>query len=202
MFKITDMTNKFFVAAAAAMILFSTQAFAQIGVGAGFNNTTVKTESSLGDTSYGAPGIYFGIDFTQELSFGFSTTGGLVYTACSIDRNSKRRSEQAINIPLSLNYGLEIDPEIRGILSTGPVFGLCTVSRYITDDNFYFNNFKEKDLGRFKFQWNIGVGAELMGRYRFNIGYAFGLNNRNKSKSVPGTVKNNDLHVGVAYLFW
>jgi len=197
------MTKKFFAVAIAALMICSIDAFAQIGVGFGFNNTSVKTESStVGDSSYGVPGVYFGVDYTQELSFGFSVTEGIFYTACSLNKNGRRRSEQAIDIPINLNFSFDVDPEIRAFASTGPVFGLCTVSRYITSGNIYYNNFEENDLGRFKFQWNVGVGAELMGRYRFNIGYAFGMNNRNKSKSVAGTIKNYDLHIGVAYLFW
>lgn len=193
------------VALASALMLTGTDAFAQLSVGFGLDNTTNKTSNSGGNHKENLTGLYFGAEYNFELSLGFGIAPGVYYTTCSKNKHSSgvrhKRNDQAINIPVNLNYGFDLDPEIRIVLFTGPVVGFGTVSRDL-EGNIYTNLFQDTDLSHFKLQWNFGFGAEMMERFRVHVGVARGLNNRNNSKSIAGTIHTHDFHVGISYLLF
>ena len=193
------------LAIAAVLMLAGTNAHAQLSVGVGLDRVGNRTSSSSGNHSEGLFGFYFGGEYNFELSYGFGVAPGIYYSTASKNKHRSgtrhKRNDQTINIPVNLNFSFDLDPEIRIVLMTGPVIGFGTVSRNI-NGNIYTNLFEDSDLSRFKLQWNFGVGADLMDRFRVSMGLAKGLNNRNNSKSIAGTIRSNDFHIGVSYLLF
>ena len=131
-----------FAAAAAALMLFSIDASAQLSIGAGFAKSDLKENVDLASVSQektaNANGLYFGADYTFKFKYGFGFTPGIewVYVA---DKNLKelgilnsntetKFKEHYVNIPLDIDWGIDLKV-VRVFAFAGPTLSFNVSSK-------------------------------------------------------------------------
>ena len=197
-------------AIAAALLLIGTSAFAQ-SFGAGY----VQSTSTNGSSSSAANGFYAGFGYTAEIAPGIALNPGIYYEFLtsssassfgSLFSYSGKTTEHYVNVPFHLSLAYSFAPTFKLYVYGGPTasIGVASTTKESgsiagfggtsTTDNYASGNYS-----RFDILAGGGVGAEVMKKFRVNVGYDFGLLDRNKSDN--GTLKRNRLTAGVAYVF-
>lgn len=185
---------------AASLLLLGTNAFAQISVGGGYvNSTMVSKAGSSSSTSEPSNGFYAGIGYTLPIAGDLQLTPG-VYYEMLFGKNVK---EGYIDIPFHFSYDVYVGnakvfayagPTVScGLFSKG---SLSILGMTIEGDRYGENS----GYGRFDVLLGGGVGMELNDMIRFNVGYNFGMLNRNTS-SLDYKLSRNVLTAGVSFLF-
>lgn len=206
-------------AIAAALMLIGTTAFAQ-NFGAGYVQST-KTD---GSSSVVANGFYAGFGYTAEIAPGIALNPGIYYEMLTnsnaggvnipilgtISGNSKT-TEHYLNIPLHLSFAYSFAPTFKLFLYGGPTanFGIASNTKSTTNASTIIGSGSStstvdhyadgSNYGRFDILAGGGIGAEVMNKLRVNVGYDFGLLDRDNSDN--GTLKRNRLTAGLAFLF-
>lgn len=214
-----------FAAAAATMMMLSIDASAQFSIGAGFAKSDLKEKASLADlkqkeTSH-ANGIYVGADYTFKFKYGLGFTPGLEWVFVG-DKDIRelglggitsdsRFKEHYINVPLNVDWGIDIKNVVRVFVYAGPelsfnvssntkikgsAFGEETGKTKISTKDF-FENLGGKYSG-FDFMFNTGAGVDIADRVRIKFGYSWGMVNRGDSDLK---LHRQQLSIGAAYLF-
>lgn len=203
---------------AASMMLVGTTAFAQMSIGAGYINSSMKT--SIGNNSSTMPynGFYVGGDYTIAEGIGFGISVGAYYSYLTATSSgsfsifgvnigaSSKVEEMYLDIPVHFNYSVEVSPGLRGFVYAGPTFsyGISSTTELggsiggVGGKTNKSNNYAD---GSYKpFDILVGGGAGLdFGRLRFTVGYDLGMLNRVPSDNY--TQKRNVLHAGIGFLF-
>jgi len=197
--------KKFLVAAVAAMMLFSANAFAQFGFGGGFTTLKIggadKSDYTAITGDYSLPGFYFGVNY----DFAFSTVYGLTvepgvyfeHYGKTIDSFSeKSQHANYFKIPLNIKYKYYIDDTIAIGAYTGPRFDFGFGSAMKKIDKLGLG------IKPFDAQWGIGVFFSYSDAVQLRLGYDWGL-----SKVIGGDVykdkklRRNGFHIGINFLF-
>lgn len=203
---------------AASMMLLGTTAFAQVSVGAGYVNSTMKT--TVGGNSSNLPynGFYVGGDYTIAEGVGFGVSVGAYYSYLTATSSastsifginigaSSKVEEMYLDVPVNFNYSVDLTPSMRGFVYAGPAFsfGLSSTTQINASVGGYSGGSGKQDLyadgnyGRFDILLGGGVGLDF-GRLRFTVGYDLGMLNRVSSDNY--TQKRNVLHAGIGFLF-
>ena len=208
-----------FAATAAALMLFSIDASAQLSIGAGFAKSDLKENVDLASVSQektaNANGLYFGADYTFKFKYGFGFTPGIewVYVA---DKNLKelgilnsntetKFKEHYVNIPLDIDWGIDLKV-VRVFAFAGPTLSFnvsskTTVAGSSTEDKVSTKDFMEKlggKYGAFDLMLGAGAGVDVLNMIRVKFGYDWGLVNRGNDDLK---LHRQQLKLGVAFIF-
>jgi len=216
---------KKFIAIAAAIVLFGTQAFAQLSVGAGYLNSTESGKYKNSDDSWtksDSPldlnGAYVGINYTIDLSDlvnGLGITPGIYasalfgkiaeYTVPIIGTKVDASvTDIALNAPVNINFGYDLTSDFKLFAFAGPIFqiGLLnnTVAKVDNNTN-KTNNFDSEDGTRNRFNILIGggLGFEVSEQIQVILGYNHSLMNYLKSDNAKAA--RSQITIGLGYKF-
>ena len=196
---------------AATLMLLGTQAFAQMSVNAGYLNSTLKTKN----TSDNANGAYAGVSFNVPLAGGLAIAPGVYYSMItsketasigSIISGSGTFTEHAINVPVYLNYGIDLARDTKVFLFGGPTlqYGLASNVKYdanvagISGSN-TVSNYDSENFNRMNVYLGGGLGF-LVGAFQITVGYDYGMMNQYKGDNAINCHRSN-LKLGVGFAF-
>ena len=205
-------------AIAAALLLIGTTAFAQ-SFGAGYVQST-KTD---GSSSVAANGFYAGFGYTAKFAPGIALNPGIYYEfltnssagsvgipgLATVSGNSKT-TEHYVNVPLHLSFSYSFAPTFKLFVYGGPTasIGIASNTKSTTSTSTIIgsgsststnDNYASGNYSRFDILAGGGIGAEVLKKIRINVGYDFGLLDRDNSEN--SSLKRNRLTAGVAYVF-
>ena len=189
---------------------------AQVSLGAGFLNSKSITKIESSTANAVMNGFYVGADYCMPIVGGLSMTPGLYYSYStasdaaaigSIISAKGTTSEMYIGVPVNFSYTLNFSDAVKGFVFAGPTFNLGLTSNTKYSGNIAgfsagktVDYYKDSDYGRFEVMLGGGVGLEVS-CIRLTVGYDLGINNRYTGKLDDYTVRRNQLHAGIAYLF-
>ena len=196
---------------AASLMLLGTQAFAQMSVNAGYLNSTLKTKN----TSDNANGAYAGVSFNVPLAGGLAIAPGVYYSMItsketasigSIISGSGTFTEHAINVPVYLNYGIDLARDTKVFLFGGPTlqYGLASNVKYdanvagISGSN-TVSNYDSENFNRMNVYLGGGLGF-LVGAFQITVGYDYGMMNQYKGDNAINCHRSN-LKIGAGFSF-
>ena len=197
-----------------AAMFFAVDAYAQLGVGVGYNlmNTTQKLADESDDESLN--GFY--VEATYDFNFLEAKWGslgiqpGLRYSFAGetesedIPGLTTRASltEHYLDIPVNVKYSYDIMPStLKAYAFAGPVFscGLASSLKVKANDSTAkTNNYKDTTYGRFDIKLGLGAGVTLMEKFDVKLGYNIGLLNRYTGEQIDNFKYKT--HTGVFYL--
>ena len=199
---------------AASLMLLGTQAFAQMSVNGGYLNSTLKS----GNASQNSNGAYAGVSFNIPLAGGLGIAPGIYYsmltsksgdTATIFDVNFSSSStfmEHAINVPLYLNYGIDIADDTKVFLFGGPTLQYGLASTVKLDGNVgsassskTYNNYDNDNFNRMNVYLGGGIGFGISA-ITITVGYDYGMMNQYKGENAVNCHRSN-LKLGVGYAF-
>ena len=167
--------KKFLTALAAAMMLFSVQAYAggKFGVTGGLNFNTAKIKDVKMDAQ---AGWNVGLTYNLDLPLGFSLQPALVYTQkgalVGTDAVSVKQSVGSLNLPVSVQWGPDL-LVARPFVDVTPYVGYSLVNKVTAD----VLGISTGDKGKNSFEYGLGVGAgldvwklQVIVRYNWNFG--------------------------------
>ena len=202
---------------AASLMLLGTQAFAQISVNAGylnsaqsFNNSDVKSINSNG--------AYAGVSVNLPLAGGFGIAPGLYYSMITNKDGSSGSflgipvsvsstfMEHAINVPLYLNYNLNLASDSNFFIFAGPTaqYGLSSTTKLAggvgdSSADKKYDNYDNENYNRFNVYLGGGVGFQVSA-IQITVGYDYGLMNLYKGENATKTHRSN-LKLGIGFIF-
>ena len=167
--------KKFITALAAAMMLFSVQAYAggKFGVTGGMNFNSAKVKDVKMDAQ---AGWNVGLTYNLDLPLGFSLQPALVYTQkgalIGTDAVNVKQSVGSLNLPVSVQWGPDL-LVARPFLDVTPYVGYSLVNKVETE----VLGISAGDKGKNAFEYGLGVGAgldvwklQVVVRYNWNFG--------------------------------
>lgn len=202
---------------AASLMLFGTQAFAQTSVNAGYLNSSQSFNESS-SKSINSNGAYAGVSINIPLSGGFGIAPGLYYSMITNKDGSDGSIlgipvsvsstfvEHAVNVPLYLNYNLNLASDSNIFIFAGPTaqYGLASstklsggVGEYSGDKK--FDNYDNENYNRFNVYLGGGVGFQVSA-IQITVGYDYGLMNLYKGDNAVKTHRSN-LKLGLGFVF-
>ena len=204
--------KKFFsVLLAASLMLLGTQAFAQMSVNAGYLNSTLKTSN----TADNANGAYAGVSFNIPVAGGLAIATGVYYSMLtsketaslgSIFTGSGTFMEQAVNVPVYLNYGIDLARDTKVFLFGGPTlqYGLASTVKYDANvagvsGSTTHNNYKNENFNRMNVYLGGGMGFQVSA-LQITVGYDYGMMNQYKGDNATQCHRSN-LKLGVGFVF-
>lgn len=196
---------------AASLMLLGTQAFAQMSVNAGYLNSTLATKN----TKDNANGFYAGVSFNIPIAGAFGVAPGVYYSLLtsketasigSIISGSGTFTEHAINVPVYLNYGINIARDTKVFLFGGPTlqYGLASNVRYdaqvagVSGSN-TVSNYDSPDFNRMNVYLGGGLGFQA-GAFQVTVGYDYGMMNQYKGDNAINCHRSN-LKIGAGFVF-
>ena len=188
---------------AASLMLIGTQAFAQMSVNAGYLNSTLATKN----TKSGANGAYVGVSFNLPVAGGLSVAPGVYYSGL-FSKNTElfgfgtgSFQEHAVNVPVYLNYGIQLSRDTEFFIFSGPTaqYGLASkVKHEVGSINTTVDNYADSDFNRFNVYLGGGVGMNA-GGIIVTVGYDYGMMNQYKNTDVACHRSNIKIGVGFAF---
>lgn len=209
---------------AATMLLMGTDAFAQLVPGAGylFSHEKGVSEKTSEQEVYKLNGFYVGASYNIPIVGGLGVAPGLYAdmlfyngsaTLYGVFTTSQHYTELALNLPINLNYRLEVSDNFSLCAFAGPVFqvGLVARSTYNTRLDYAFIHVNEGeaynhynsdngDMNRFNIYAGGGLGFQV-GDLLFTVGYDHNLLNIDKSSDEGWKTNRNQIKVGVNFAF-
>ena len=205
---------------AASMMLIGTQAFAQFVPGAGYFFASEKAGTSDPVAHHGfylgasynipivaglgvAPGLY-----VDMLAYGKSTANGGSYANYYVSGNYR---EFALNIPINVNYKLNLGHNAALVAYAGPTFqvGLASTTTVTGEVNIFgiklndgskFDHYNSDNGDRNRFNMSVGAGLGFeVGDILFTVGYDRSL--LNYAKSDRYTAARNMVKAGINFAF-
>lgn len=203
---------------AASMMFIGTTAFAQVSIGAGYLNSTMKTTISSSSTTMPYNGFYAGAEYLISEGAGFGVSVGAYYSYVSAKSSgsttifginiggSSKVQEMYLDAPVRFNYSIDLSPSMRGFIYAGPVFsyGLSSTTEGgisiggIGGTSDKHDNYSDSNYKRFDILLGGGAGLDF-GNLRFTVGYDLGMLNRYDTDNY--IQKRNVLHAGIGFLF-
>ena len=195
----------------ATLMLLGTNAFAQMSVNAGYLNSTLATKN----TKDNANGFYAGVTFNIPIAGTFGIAPGLYYSLLasketgnigSIVSGSGTFSEHAVNVPVYLNFGINLARDTKVFVFGGPTlqYGLASQVKYdatiagVSGSN-PVNNYDSADFNRMNVYLGGGVGF-LAGPFQITVGYDYGMMNQYKGDNAVKCHRSN-LKLGAGFSF-
>ena len=195
---------------AATLMLLGTQAFAQMSFNAGYLNSTLATKNN----SDNANGAYAGISFNIPVAGGLAVAPGVYYSMLtsketaalgSVASGSGTFMEHAINVPVYLNYGIDLARDTRFFIFGGPTvqYGLASTVKYEgnvlgVSGSSTHNNYDNENFNRLNVYLGGGVGFTVAG-IQLHVGYDYGM--MNQYKNTDTACHRSNLKVGVGFAF-
>ena len=195
---------------AATLMLLGTQAFAQMSFNAGYLNSTLATKNN----SDNANGAYAGISFNIPVAGGLAVAPGVYYSLLtsketaalgSVASGSGTFMEHAINVPVYLNYGIDLARDTRFFIFGGPTvqYGLASTVKYEgnvlgVSGSSTHNNYDNENFNRLNVYLGGGVGFTVAG-IQLHVGYDYGM--MNQYKNTDTACHRSNLKVGVGFAF-
>ena len=197
-----------------AAMFFAVDAYAQLGVGVGYNllNTTQKLADESDDDSLN--GFY--LEATYDFNFLEAKWGslgiqpGLRYSFAGETESEEMQgltaraslTEHYLDIPVNVKYSYDIMPStLKAYAFAGPVFscGLASSLKVKANDSTAkTNNYKDTTYGRFDIKLGLGAGVTLMEKFDVKLGYNIGLLNRYTGEQIDNFKYKT--HTGVFYV--
>ena len=206
----------------AALFLMATDAFAQLSAGGGYlYSTLASTYKGKAQDNDISNGMYIVAGFDIPIvADALKLTPGLYLNvltsraAASIAGFSiqSKFTEVALNIPVYLSYGLELNHAALFIYG-GPTFQYGLSSKYKVDSTIaapligviasdgVIDNYKEADYSPFNIYLGGGLGADLNETLRVTLGFDYGMLNLYKGKEENTKYNRYNFKLGVGYLF-
>ena len=202
---------------AASLMLIGTQAFAQTSVNAGYLNSS-QSFSESNSKSINSNGAYAGISFNIPLAGGFGIAPGLYYSMITNKDSSSGTilgipvsasstfTEHAVNVPLYLNYNLNLASDSNFFIFAGPTaqYGIASSTKLTggVGDNSAekkYDNYDNENYNRFNVYLGGGVGFQVSA-IQITVGYDYGLMNLYKGENATNTHRSN-LKLGLGFVF-
>ena len=202
---------------AASLMLIGTQAFAQTSVNAGYLNSS-QSFSESNSNSINSNGAYAGISFNIPLAGGFGIAPGLYYSMITNKSGSTGTilgipvsasstfMEHAVNVPLYLNYNLNLASDSNFFIFAGPTAqcGLASTTKLAGGVGEYsgdkkYDNYDNENYNRFNVYLGGGVGFQVSA-IQITVGYDYGLMNLYKGENAIKTHRSN-LKLGLGFVF-
>lgn len=202
---------------AASLMLIGTQAFAQTSVNAGYLNSS-QSFSESNSNSINSNGAYAGISFNIPLAGGFGIAPGLYYSMITNKSGSTGTilgipvsasstfMEHAVNVPLYLNYNLNLASDSNFFIFAGPTaqYGLASTTKLAGGVGEYsgdkkYDNYDNENYNRFNVYLGGGVGFQVSA-IQITLGYDYGLMNLYKGENAIKTHRSN-LKLGLGFVF-
>ena len=196
---------------AASLMLLGTDAFAQMSFNAGYLNSTLATKNS----SDNANGAYAGISFNVPVAGGLAIAPGVYYSFLTsketaalgtIASGSGTFMEHAINVPVYLNYGIDLARDAKVFVFGGPTlqYGLASTVKYEGNvlglsGSSTANNYDNENFNRMNVYLGGGVGFGA-GPLLITVGYDYGMMNQYKGDNATQCHRSN-LKLGVGFAF-
>lgn len=230
-----------FVAVIAAFALASGEAFAQFGIEAGFVNSRYTQKS--GDnkvTSDPLNGFNVGLNYDINIVKGLSIQPGISYTfltdkeqsenIANILKGKMTVSEHYLNVPIRIQYSVEVLRGLKIYAFTGPTFSVGLAGGLKNSDKIEIGNIKAEGgysydyfsgkitsgnvpkevlnmiskyaptQNRFDILYGVGAGVTLFDIIEVKGGYDWGLLNRLKDTD-DARMSRNQFFVSVAFRF-
>ena len=195
----------------ATLMLVGTNAFAQMSFNAGYLNSTLATKNS----SDNANGAYAGISFNVPVAGGLAIAPGVYYSFLTsketaalgtIASGSGTFMEHAINVPVYLNYGIDLARDAKVFVFGGPTlqYGLASTVKYEGNvlglsGSSTANNYDNENFNRMNVYLGGGVGFGA-GPLLITVGYDYGMMNQYKGDNATQCHRSN-LKLGVGFAF-
>lgn len=198
-------------------MLIGTQAFAQTSVNAGYLNSS-QSFSESNSNSINSNGAYAGISFNIPLAGGFGIAPGLYYSMITNKSGSTGTilgipvsasstfMEHAVNVPLYLNYNLNLASDSNFFIFAGPTaqYGLASTTKLAGGVGEYsgdkkYDNYDNENYNRFNVYLGGGVGFQVSA-IQITVGYDYGLMNLYKGENAIKTHRSN-LKLGLGFVF-
>ena len=205
------MKKIFSIVLAASLMLIGTQAFAQMSVNAGYLNSTLKTSN----TSDNANGAYAGVSFNIPIAGGLAVAPGVYYSMLTsketaslgtIFSGSGTFMEHAVNVPVYVNYGIDLARDTKVFLFGGPTlqYGLASTVKYDANvagvsGSTTHNNYKNENFNRMNVYLGGGMGFQVSA-LQITVGYDYGMMNQYKGDNATQCHRSN-LKLGVGFVF-
>ena len=218
--------KKFFaIALSAALLLIGTQANAQLSIGAGYLNSNESTTIGSSDpstTNYN--GAYAGFNYNIPIVAGLGIAPGFYaswLTKTNADGGSlgpikvsgkSAYNEIALNVPVNVNYSIDLARDTKVFLYAGPIFQYGVMSQTSAEGGVSWgdlkfdtgtksiNNYDADNGSRNPFNIYIGGGAGInVAGIQVIVGYDHSLMNGAKSEDVK--IGRSQIKVGVGYSF-
>ena len=201
----------------AALMLVGTNAFAQMSFNAGYLNSTQSFDGSS-SKSINSHGAFAGISFNIPISGGLGIAPGVYYsmitnksggagTILGIPASaSSTFMEHAVNVPVYLNYGIDLARDTKVFFYGGPTvqYGLASSTTLaggvgeISADKKY-NNYDNENYNRMNVYLGGGMGFQVSA-IQITVGYDYGMMNLYKGDNATKTHRSN-LKLGVGFCF-
>lgn len=218
------MKKLFAIALTAALMLAGGKASAQVSVGAGYLNQALRVSYEKNDNkSFIENGVYAGVFYDINEGDGLGVEAGLYYSFLTGRANILqdylwgKAYEHNLNLPVNINYKVDLGGGNKGFIYAGPTFtcGLASTieANVIIATIKLSDNYKHDYLNRFDIKFGGGLGYEFNDLFRVTVGYSFGILDQVgdglRAKYDDGTVKKdnaiklhrNMLNIGAAFLF-
>ena len=202
---------------AASLMLLGTQAFAQTSVNAGYLNSA-QSFSNSDVKSINSNGAFAGVSFNVPLAGGFGIAPGLYYSMITNKSGSTGSIlgipvsasstfvEHAVNVPLYLNYGINLSGDTNFFFYAGPTaqYGIASSTKLsggVGDNSAEkkYDNYDKDAYNRFNVYLGGGVGFQVSA-IQITVGYDYGLMNLYKGENATQTHRSN-LKLGVGFVF-
>ncbi|MBR5661520.1 MAG: PorT family protein [Bacteroidales bacterium] len=202
---------------AASLMLIGTQAFAQTSVNAGYLNSS-QSFSESNSNSINSNGAYAGVSFNIPLAGGFGIAPGLYYSMITNKSGSTGSilgipvsasstfMEHAVNVPLYLNYNLNLASDSNFFIFAGPTaqYGLASTTKLAGGVGEYsgdkkYDNYDSENYNRFNVYLGGGIGFQVSA-IQITLGYDYGLMNLYKGENAIKTHRSN-LKLGLGFVF-
>ena len=203
------MKKIFATIAAASLMLVCGTAFAQIGVGAGYVNSTIATNGN----AKAFDGAYAGIQLSKNFgnTIGVLTGAEFSYlvnsssSSISIASASEKTTEMYVDIPVNLSLGINFSRDLRWFIFGGPTASIGISSKSEGSASLFGltagtsgDNYESGNYSRFDVLLGGGIGIDFSA-IRFTAGYQYGMLNRTPEATYP--THRSLIHVGLAFLF-
>ena len=192
-------------------MLFGGRAFAQMSVHVGYLNSTLTASN---DDPANSNGVYAGLTYNIPVAGGFGIAPGVYYSmiGSKVTQGNSSASitgtflEHAVNVPVHLNYGIDLSRDTKVFLYGGPTvqYGLSSKEEYEGNllglgGNTYVDNYGDGRYTRTNVYLGGGVGLNA-GGIMVTVGYDYGMMNLFQyDKDVQHHRSN--LKIGVGYEF-
>lgn len=190
---------------AASMMLVGAQAFAQTAVNAGYLSSTATSKVGNAKTSGDMNGFYVGASRNIPVVAGLGVEPGInlemLFASSKKGYFSGSTTEGYVQVPVMLNYGIELMPDCRLFAYAGPTLSLGLLSSSkatVGGGSAKVNNYDNSDYGRFDLMLGGGVGFDI-NNIRIKVGYNAGMLDRNSGSAV--TMHRSEITLGAALLF-
>ena len=202
---------------AASLMLIGTQAFAQTSVNAGYLNSSQSFNESS-SKAVNSNGAYAGVSLNIPLAGGFGIAPGLYYSMITNKDGSSGSIlgipvsvsttfvEHAVNVPLYLNYSINLASDSNVFIFAGPTaqYGLASTTKLVggvgeSSADKKYDHYENENYNRFNVYLGGGVGFQVSA-IQITVGYDYGMMNLYKGDNATNTHRSN-LKLGLGFVF-